>query len=133
MAFIATLPSASDIRQEGLHVLSISSFAGPQPTGARAMILAYSDHNPDRLASIPPLRPAKEISWHGKPPQITSGRSNPSPVNVVTSSHRGTFGQCFASTFRQNGSISTCQTHFIPARSKPRSKATDAREQATES
>ena len=62
------------------------------------------------------------MSWHGNPPQITSGRSKPSPVKVRTSSHFGTVGQCFVSTRRQYSSISTCHTHFIPARSNPRSK-----------
>src|SRR6516164_2886852 len=33
----------------------------------------------------------------------------------------GTSGQCFASTFRHHGSISTCPAIVIPARSRPRS------------
>ena len=92
------------------------------------MMRKYSLQSPDRSPSNPEPFPAKLMSWHGNPPQITSGRSKPSPVNVRTSSHRGTFGQCFANTSLQYSSISTCQTHRIPARSKPRSKAPDTGE-----
>lgn len=38
------------------------------------------------------------------------------------SSYIGTFGQCFANTRRQNGSISQNATVCIPARSSPRLK-----------
>lgn len=97
---------------------------------------------------MPALYPALLISWQGNPPQMTSTphsltvtSRHTSGVNgpignwcqlyanstdrggkVLTSSCRLTLGQCFASTFWQYGSISTCHLHVMPARSNPRSK-----------
>ena len=87
------------------------------------MIRLNSRHNPERSPSIPIRLPATETSWQGKPPQITSHcQSVPSRGGKVhTSSCRRTFGQCFSRTRLAYSSFSTCQTHRIPARSKPRS------------
>jgi hypothetical protein len=65
---------------------------------------------------------AEENGWQGKPPQMTStGRRLPLPA-VRMSPCRWTWGQCLARRARAQGSISTCQAIWKPARSKPRSK-----------
>lgn len=77
---------------------------------------------PSSLPTIPALKPSDEMSTHGNPPQIKSTRKSPSACgNSLMSLNRGMSGQCFASTDRANGSISTCQRHAMPARSSPRS------------
>lgn len=87
----------------------------------------YSDHRPDRAPSRPARFPAWLMSWHGNPPQMTStpipSLERASAVRVLTSSYRGTSGQCFASTRRQNESISQKATvSNPPVRSKPKLK-----------
>lgn len=91
--------------------------------GSRSrMIRSISDQRPDRVPSaIPVPRPARDTSWHGKPPAMRStGRSSVAPTRR-TSTCRGTSGQCFSRTRLANGSHSTCQAQVIPARSSPRS------------
>lgn len=84
---------------------------------------AISDQRPERLPASPSPFPATLRSWQGKPPEITSTGPTSSPRNVVTSSKQGTSGQCFASTRRQNGSISQNATvSNPPVRSSPRLK-----------
>lgn len=85
---------------------------------------ANSTQRPDCSPVMPARLPALLMSWQGNPPQITSTlHSSIGPGgNVRTSSCRTTAGQCFASTRRQNLSISTCHLQTTPARSNPRSK-----------
>lgn len=98
-----------------------------------------SRHKPDCGPSIPALAPDSLTSWQGNPPTMTSTHGNQSrrphstqresslltrtmpAQHSLTSSYRFTAGQCFASTERQKGSISTCQRTSKPARSKPKS------------
>jgi len=74
-----------------------------------------------RSSSCPLRFPATLHGWHGTPPQMRSTGSRPASTEVLMSSWRRMLGQCFASTFRQNGSRSTCHATRIPARSRPRS------------
>jgi len=92
------------------------------------MSRANSDHRPDCSPSMPAPFPATLISVQGKPPHMTStaipSAARRAPVSVRTSSYCGTPGQCFASTRRQKGSISTKAAVLNPlVRSSPKSKA----------
>lgn len=58
---------------------------------------------------------------HGNPPAIRSTLGKFLAPTSRTSVNRGTPGHCLARTSRQNSSISTCQAHLHPARSRPRS------------
>ncbi len=83
-----------------------------------------SNQRPERSPSSPAPFPAPLTSWHGKPPQSRSTRGRVAVLPTVrTSSCLSAFGQCLASTARQNGSISTWnRTGPRPARSRPRSR-----------
>lgn len=87
----------------------------------RRMDRTNSRQSPERSPCNPAPKPARLISWHGNPPQMTSASPSWNSL-VVMSSWHGTAGQCFASTSRQNGSISQKPTVCIPARSSPREK-----------
>lgn len=112
--------TSSNPRERRALTFSITAYFGL----VSLMILCNSNHSPLLSPDNPAPFPARLMSWHGKPPQITSGRipsvESLSAVRVRTSSYCGTSGQCFLSTARQNGSISQKATVCIPARSSPR-------------
>ena len=85
---------------------------------------AHSDQSPLRSPSIPAPFPATLMSWHGKPPVMTStpipSVASRSAVIPLTSSYSFTPGQFLLSTFCAYGSISQNATVSKPARSKPR-------------
>lgn len=80
-----------------------------------------------RGSSAPLPLPATLQGWQGNPPMMASIFPHRATTSAAwtfrTSLHLGTFGQCFARTRWQKGSISTCPAQVHPARSQPRSKA----------
>ncbi len=84
-------------------------------------ILKYSGQRL-RSSSVPRRFPARLYGWQGNPPQIRSTGWRFWAPHSRTSRNRSTLGQCLSSTLLQNSSISICHSHFIPARSRPRSK-----------
>jgi hypothetical protein len=94
-----------------------------------------TDHSPLRFPASPVFGPIVEMSWHGKPPAMTSKRvrawSREKPLvsarasrASATSSSCSTSGQCRRRTARQYGSRSTKQAGSAPiqrssARSSP--------------
>ena len=93
----------SNKHQAGLSVLTISSTHGQMW----------------RSSCAPRRFPDVEKGWHGYPPQTRSTAGSSFALTVLASSHLGTLGQCFCSTFLQNVSISICPTHVSPALSRP--------------
>ncbi len=83
------------------------------------------DHRPERAPSMPAPRPARLVSWHGKPPHRRFGRGTPSARSraadrVRMSPYTGTPGQCRASTRRAKGAASQNATVRMPAQCSPR-------------
>lgn len=104
------------------------TFSTSRNWGRSSLVIRQSSpHSPLRSACIPPIFPANERSWQGKPPVTTSteipSSANRSAVSSRTSSYCLTLGQCFASTRRQNGSISQKATvSKPPVLSRPNEK-----------
>jgi len=93
------------------------------------MIRRCSHQRPECRPDKPAPRPAADTSVHGKPPMMRSAHGVFSRSTSLTSvTPRYTVGQCFASTCRQNGSISTYAANrgdrpaSSSAASTPRSK-----------
>ncbi len=83
------------------------------------------DHRPERVPSMPAPRPARLMSWHGKPPHKRFGRGTPSARSraadkVRMSPYTGTPGQWRASTRRAKGAASQNATVRMPAQCSPR-------------
>lgn len=116
----ASVPrTASSPRTSNAETFSTTTYRGRRSRTMRA----NSNQRPDLSPASPAPLPAKLMSWHGNPPAMTSTLQSSSPLggNVFTSSWRRTSGQCFASTRRAKGSISTCHLHWRPDLSSPKS------------
>jgi hypothetical protein len=89
------------------------------------MTRAYSNQSPESAPESPADRPATLMSWHGKPPQMTSIGSREAICSAPTermSPSKGTPGHRSSSMDRQKGSISQKATVRKPARSSPMEK-----------
>lgn len=103
---------------------SANTFSTTTTRGRFALIVrSIANQSPLRLPSSPLPFPAKLMSWQGNPPQMMSVEARAALSASFTSfTDRSAFGQCIASTPRQNGSISTCQSVGPrPAHSSPSS------------
>ena len=117
----ARLQSTSDSPRE----VSAGTFSATTILGkAKPMSRCISHQRPERSPANPAPFPAMLISWQGNPPQMTSAPLISSALTVLTSSNLFESGQCFASTWRQKSSCSTCQQVRSPgtAASRPSSR-----------
>ena len=120
----ASYPSAvrSPRTRSSPRVTSIGLFSTKTYLGRTSpTTLAMCAHIPDRFPLIPTPFPAAEMSWHGKPPDMTSTMPRHGlPSKVCMSSQIGKGGKnpsfCLAhSTLAGYGSHSTAQTVRHPS------------------
>lgn len=85
------------------------------------MMRANSHHKPERSSANPARWPATLNPWQGLPPASKSHLGTDRALTWRTSVRRVVAGQWRARTPDACWSISTCATHDMPARSRPRS------------